>query len=130
MSNPFLNLMKNAVIESFIDMPDDWIEGHWFSGPGWYFADETEYFVGPYSTREVAQTAMYLYTQFLEARKVDTCTGYCAEHVMHYEQRCPECHDESMLDALRKGDEHRSLDSIIAFLAGDLLTIDDTGESS
>lgn len=31
----------------------------------------------------------------------DTNTGFCQNHVMHYEQRCPECHDESVLAALR-----------------------------
>lgn len=30
-----------------------------------------------------------------------TYLGFCKNHIMYYEQRCPECHDESVLAALR-----------------------------
>ena len=66
MGNPFTDTVSKAVFVLQLTMPDDWHGGHWFSGPGWYFADETEQLVGPYDTREVAQVAMYRYCQSLE----------------------------------------------------------------
>ena len=36
------------------EMPSDWYEGHWFSGPGWYWADEADLLDGPFDTREIA----------------------------------------------------------------------------
>lgn len=47
------------------EMPNDWYTGHWFSGPGWYFPDETEGLIGPYDTEDVARTEQYRYAQSL-----------------------------------------------------------------
>jgi hypothetical protein len=35
------------------------------TGPGWYFQDETERLVGPYSTRQEALDALELYAESL-----------------------------------------------------------------
>lgn len=65
MSNPFVETIKDAVFMEITSMPADWHTGHWFSGPGWYFADESSELIGPYDSMEESQAAMYRYAQLL-----------------------------------------------------------------
>jgi hypothetical protein len=41
------------------------------TGPGWYFADETERLNGPYSSRQLAKDALNAYAKWLNGPKKD-----------------------------------------------------------
>jgi len=46
-------------------MPNDWHEYHWFSGPGWYYADECEQLVGPFDSLALALDAREYYIAYV-----------------------------------------------------------------
>lgn len=66
MDNPFISCINDGDFVLVTTTPEDWYDGHWFNGPGWYYGDGGNEFVGPYDTKELAQVAYYRYCEFCE----------------------------------------------------------------
>ena len=44
------------------ETPSDWHLYHWYTGPGWYYADEAGLMNGAYKTRKDAEAGLVMYT--------------------------------------------------------------------
>ena len=67
-----------VLLQHITAIPNDWHEGHWFSGPGWYFPDECALLVGPYNTEQECTNALNAYVASLSY----DCHN-CSDHGCH-----------------------------------------------